>query len=84
MSKETPTWNDVRRLVDELELKIHLAGMEARDRWQELQPRIADVEKSLSDSGKRATDIIKREVTSIGGALKQLLEELDDVAKTKN
>jgi ElaB/YqjD/DUF883 family membrane-anchored ribosome-binding protein len=83
MSNESSPWNDLRRLADQLELKIHLAGMEAKDRWRELQPRLVEVEKSLADSALRATDVVKREVSAIGSALKQLLDELSDVAKTK-
>jgi hypothetical protein len=29
---------DVRRLRDEVRLKLHLAGMDARDRWHALEP----------------------------------------------
>jgi hypothetical protein len=76
MSAETFNWNDVRRLADELELKIHLAGMEARDRWRELQPRLVEMEKSLAESGKRAGEVVERELSAIGAALRRLRDDL--------
>ena len=38
MNTHTATWDEVRQIADELELKIHVAGMDARDRWQTLRP----------------------------------------------
>jgi hypothetical protein len=74
----TPTWDEVRRLADELELKIHLAGMDARDRWRALQPRLTEIEKSMSAVGKRAGAAIDREMAAIGAALQQLRDDVRD------
>lgn len=73
---ENPSWDDVRRVVDELEVKIHLAGMEARDRWRALQPRLLDLQHQLERSGKRASDTIDRELSSLGAALRRLRDDL--------
>ena len=35
----------LRTLRDEVKVDLHLAGMEVRDRWAELEPRIAEAEK---------------------------------------
>ena len=78
MNEQPSTWDEVRRIADELELKIHLAGMAARDRWRALQPRIAEIEKSISSASKRASDVADRELSSLGAALRRLR---DDVVK---
>ena len=78
MNEQPSTWDEIRRVADELELKIHLAGMDARDRWRALQPRIVEIEKSLSSAGKHAGDFVERELSSIGSALRRLR---NDVAK---
>lgn len=67
----------MRRIADEIGLKIHLAGMDARDRWHALQPRLVEIEHSLSSAGKRAGSAIDREVASIGDALRRLREEVE-------
>lgn len=78
MTDKTSTWDEVRRLADELELKIHLASMDARDRWQAIKPRLVEIERAISTASKRAEETIDREVSSIGAALRRLR---DDVAK---
>lgn len=79
MNEQPSAWDEIRRITDELELKMHLASMDARDRWRALQPRIAEVEKSLSSAGKHASDVVERELSSIGVALRRLR---DDLAKS--
>jgi chromosome segregation ATPase len=66
--------DELRRIVDEITLKIHLAGMDARARWQELQPRIAELEAKFDRTG----DIISEQVTSIARALRQLRDRIAD------
>jgi hypothetical protein len=72
------TWDDVRRIADELKLKMHLAGMDARDRWNELQPRLAEVAKTIAREGERASKLVAAQIASIGTALRELRDELQD------
>lgn len=76
MTTQQSQWDDVRRVADELELKIHLAGMEARDRWNALQPRLRELETTLTAAGKRAGDAIDRELTALGEALSRLRDDV--------
>ena len=72
----TPIWDDVRRIADELELQIHLAGMEARDRWHALQPRLAELEKTIAREGERAGQAITQQLSEVGAALRRLRDEV--------
>lgn len=50
---------NLRRLRDEIRLDIHLAGMEARERWQKLEPLVFDAERlagEVGDAARRAVD----------------------------
>ncbi len=69
-------WNDIRRIADELELQIHLGGMNARERWQELQPRIAKLEKTIAESGHDVEETIAHEVDEVRSALKSLRDDI--------
>lgn len=69
-------WDEIRRLADELELKMHLAGMDARDRWRALEPRLNQLERSLAAAGKRAGDAIEHELTAVGAALRKLRDDV--------
>ncbi len=73
-----PTWDAIRRLRDELALEMHLAGMEARDRWRSLQPRIEHLENKILKASDRAEAVVEKELTAIGKALRDLR---DDVKK---
>ena len=77
MTEQPSTWDEVRRIADELEVKIHLAGMDARDRWRALQPRLTEIEKSLSLAGQRAGE----ELASVGAALRRLRDDLANPTK---
>lgn len=81
MTTPTNPCTELRRIADELELKIHLAGMDVRDRWQTLKPRLAEVEKKVARTGERATKALQDEVTAIGKALLKLREDLAQAAK---
>ena len=46
----------LKTLRDEIRVDIHLAGMEARDKWKELEPVVRDAEKLAED----VTDVSRR------------------------
>lgn len=75
------TWDDVRRIADELEVKIHLAGMDARDRWHELEPRLENLERKIVHSSERASDAVTHELEEIGDALRKLRDEVVAAAR---
>lgn len=76
MNAQNPEWDRLRRIADEVELKIHLAGMEARDRWKTLQPRLADLEKKLTHAGERTGQVVTEELSELAEALRELREDV--------
>ena len=69
------TWDEVRRLADTLELKTHLATMEARDRWREIVPRLEALEKAIAKSGERAGQAVMDELRAVRALLEKLNEQ---------
>ena len=63
---------NLQTLRDEVRVKIHLAGMELKNQWTKLEPRLDEVEKAahdITESSRAAlADAIKR--------LEQLRESL--------
>ena len=39
------TREDLKRTADEIRVKLHLAGIDAKDAWEDTQPRLADFER---------------------------------------
>ncbi len=73
---ETSTWDDVRQVRDQIKLELHLAGMEAREQWDKLQPRIVELEKSFESGAHKAGTAMADEVSALGATLKRLFGEI--------
>ncbi len=46
-------------LRDEIRVDLHLAGMDAKDKWKEMEPKLRDAEKLLdnvSDASRKAME----------------------------
>ncbi len=76
MTEPRKDWDDLRKMADELELKIRLASMDARDRWQALRPRLVKLEETIKRTGGRAGKVMTEELSSIGKALRDLRDEI--------
>ncbi|HWB74933.1 MAG TPA: hypothetical protein VG755_08250 [Nannocystaceae bacterium] len=63
---------DLRRMADEIRVRIHLAGLEAKDAWAKLEPRLRELEHKV----ERATDQAKQQLVELGDAMKRELQEL--------
>lgn len=66
------TRNDLRRAADEIKVKLHLAGMDAKDAWEEIQPRIADFEQRFDAKA----DEVGEELKALGQEIKQRLANI--------
>ncbi len=73
---DTSTWDDIRRVADELRLKLHLAGMEAREQWDKLQPRLAEIEQSIESGASKAGTAVSEQMSSVGATLRKLLDDV--------
>jgi hypothetical protein len=77
----TSPWEEVRRLADEVRVKMHLAGMELKDKWKALEPQLQDVEQKLKAGGERAGGVITTQVDAIAAGLRQFADELSASVK---
>jgi len=81
---KTPTWDDVRRIADELQLKMHLAGMEVRERWTKLQPRLQELEKDIAAGGEKAGKVVTTQLSAVGDLLKELRDDIEKKLSSKS
>jgi len=72
------TRDDLRRTADEIKVKLHLAGMDAKDAWDDIQPRIQDFERRFDAKADEVGDELK----ALGSDIKQRL--LNIKAKLKS
>jgi DNA anti-recombination protein RmuC len=72
------TREDLKRTADEIRVKLHLAGMDAKDAWDDLQPRIEDFERRFDAKAEEVSEELK----ALGSDIKQRL--LNIKAKLKS
>jgi hypothetical protein len=63
----------LRKLRDEVRVQLHLGGLEAKEEWRRLEPRLEAV---LERTTKEVSDASRIAVTEITGAVRKLRESL--------
>jgi hypothetical protein len=74
-------WDEIKRISDELELKVHLAGMDAKDKWEALKPRVKELEVKMEEKTAAASARVVEELNNVGDLIKELRDDV--VAKVK-
>lgn len=64
----------LRRMADEIRVRIHLAGMEAKDAWGKLEPKLHEYEQKASN----AKDRIVEGFDKVGDELREQMSKLLD------
>src|SRR4029077_15490235 len=77
-----PTWDDVKRVADDMEKKVQSAGATAREKWnQQVGPKLAEIQQKLEETRQRAGDSIQHQVTALNEALGKLQHQIADDLK---
>ena len=69
--------NDLQRTAGEIKVKLHLAGMDAKDAWDELQPRLNEFEQRFDAKAEE----VGEELKALGGEIKQRLQNIKSKIK---
>lgn len=64
---------DAQALVDDVKVRVHLAGMDAKDEWNKLEPKVTQQLTTLKRDLSTAT---KDAVDDLVGALEKLRAKL--------
>lgn len=77
-----PTWDDVKRVAEDVEKKVQSAGASAKEKWnQQVRPKLAEVGKKIEEKGQRAGDAIQTQVSALSEALSKLQHEIAEDLK---
>lgn len=67
------TMSELERLADEVRLKLHLAGMDARDAWDKtLEPKLVDARRHAKEASTASRAAIDDTVKAIRDFAKSL------------
>lgn len=65
----------LQTMRDEVRLQLHLAGMEAKDQWKRLEPRIQQVADRVATDGSEGAKAALHEITEELRAFRASLEK---------
>lgn len=72
------TVEDIKKLRDEIRVKVHLGGLEAKEWWQELEPQLAALESTLASGVDKAASSADLIVQEFAEAFRRVRERMDD------
>ncbi|WP_437276205.1 hypothetical protein WME90_33845 [Sorangium sp. So ce375] len=55
----------LQTLRDEIRVRLHLAGMDAKDAWDKLEPRLLDAEKLAEDVSEASRNALREIVEKV-------------------
>jgi len=71
--------NNLEKLAGELRLKLHLAGMEARQLWEEkLEPELRDLDRKFDASTREMREDLSEEMTKLEKKIRDIVDDLTD------
>jgi hypothetical protein len=71
-------FQSIRRVADEIRVRIHLAGMEAREAWAGLEPKVKQLEHLFDGATRTSSSEVNALATTVQTELRHLRERLFD------
>ena len=62
---------DLKQMRDEIRVKLHLAGQEAKDKWRELEPKLEELEVKFEKSGQQLGEATTKLFEEVGQAIRE-------------
>jgi ElaB/YqjD/DUF883 family membrane-anchored ribosome-binding protein len=63
---------ELEKLADEIRVRLHLAGMEAKDSWNKLEPRLADARTHAREAKEASKSAIQETIAAFRAFLGSL------------
>ena len=70
------TLEQLRTLRDEAKVKVHLAGLDIKTAWTDLQPKLEEAEKVAERAASSATEAALDAIKATASELKKLTKSL--------
>jgi len=86
MSTATPTipftdYESLAQLRDDLQVRIHLGEMEARDQWQKLEPKWWELQRKIVAVERASADTAREIITAGNLLIEELFKGYDRIRK---
>ena len=67
---------ELKKIRDEIRVKLHLAGMEVKERWKQLEPRLEEIERKVEAGGEEIIGTTTKLFEEVGRAFREFGERL--------
>lgn len=78
MSDKKSPLTELKRLRDEIRVKLDLASKETRNWWDSLEPQLSSVEDKLKEGGEKVADVSKAVGEELVSALKRIRDRVGE------
>lgn len=68
--------DELKRARDEIRVKVHLAGMEAKELWGKLEPKLLRLEQEIEEAGDTIATATGNLLSELGSSIRELGEKL--------
>ena len=65
---------ELKKMRDEIRVKLHLAGMEVKERWKQLEPRLEEIERRVEAGSEEILGATTRMFEEVGKAFREMGE----------
>ena len=77
MNEQKDQFEELKKLRDEIRVRMHLGEMDVREWWGNVEPRLIEVEESISRSVGRASESTDVFVEEFVSAFRRIRDRLD-------
>ncbi|MBT8495780.1 MAG: hypothetical protein KJO07_22245 [Deltaproteobacteria bacterium] len=76
MSDKKSPMSELKRLRDEIRVKLDLASKETKSWWENLEPQLTSVEDKLVEGGEKVADVSKAVGEELVSAFKRIRDRI--------
>lgn len=78
MSETNNTLEDLKKLRDEVKVKMHLGEMEVKEWWAQMEPKLVELETSLERGAEQAAVSANVLIDEFAEAFRRIRDRLGD------
>jgi hypothetical protein len=67
---------ELKKMRDEIRVKLHLAGMEVKERWKQLEPKLEEIERKVEAGSEDILGATTKLFEDVGRAFREIGERL--------
>lgn len=84
MNEQEDQFKELKTLRDEIRVRLRLGEMDVRDWWSNVEPRMVDLEESLSRKVERASGSTEVFAEELVAAFRRIRDRLDKLSTQRH